>query len=199
MARRGAAARPCACRVWDAPSPARRVPEGWECRRELGITGICERGLCGAEEEGTGVPVLLLARCCRGIAAGVSCAAHPGAHRSQTPLVPVPAPPLGLSALVPTVVPVPAHSGTWQCPGVHLDPSGFHCLIPVTAHPSPPPPRCQPIPVPPVPSFGALSPELAAWQAMLVAMAPHGHRAPRPCAQPGKGTPCRQPQIPLNY
>lgn len=99
-----------------------------------------------------------------------------------------------------------AHLSSWQHPGVHLDPSRFHYL---SAHHHPSNHPCQPAAIPllahptaatklsvPVPMAGA---ELVAWQAVVVAMAPHEHYAPCPCAQPGKGTPCRQPQITLNY
>lgn len=118
--------------------------------------GIWELGLCGVEEYRTSAPILL-AWYCHGITSGVSCAAHLSAHQFWGPLVPVPAAPLGLSAVV------PAHPGAWKHPGVHLDPSGFHCL---RAHHHPSNHPCQPatIPLPahpsPPPSFSALSPQL---------------------------------------
>lgn len=128
-----------------------------------GITGIWELGLCGAEEEGTSIPVLFLAWCCHGITSGASCAAHPSAHQSWGPLVAVPSPPLSLSAVLPTIV-------LW-CPSECLAsilvstyiPVGSTILvptiIPVTTHPSPPPSHCWLIPVPP-PSFSTLFPQL---------------------------------------
>lgn len=124
----------------------------------------------------------------------------PGAHWSQYQLHPW--------AYLQWCLPLScgAHPSAWQHPGVHLDPSRFHYLsahhhlsnhpsqsttILLLAHPSAATKFSDP-----VPTAGA---ELVAWQAVVVAMALHRHHAPCPCAQPGKGTPCWQPQITVNY
>lgn len=124
----------------------------------------------------------------------------PGAHWSQYQLHPW--------AYLQWCLPLScgAHPSAWQHPGVHLDPSRFHYFnahrhlsnhpsqsttIPLLAHPSAATKFSDP-----VPTAGA---ELVAWQAMVVAMALHRHHAPCPCAQPGKGTPCWQPLITVNY
>lgn len=116
---------------------------------------------------------ILLAWCCHGITSGATCATHPSAHQSQGPRVPVPAPPL---------------SCAWQHPGVHLDPSRFHCL---SAHHHPSNHPSQPATIPllahpnaatkhssPVLTAGA---DLVAWQAMVVAMALQRLYAPYLC------------------